>query len=1020
MPHDFGSKCTCGGRVKVLVLFWCTEAFADADHAGCQDTRRSTSGSLQFLGDRLISWSSKRQKSAAISSTEAEYIALSKHIDIRYHFIKEHVENGVIKLYFVNTEYQLADIFTKALGRERIEFLINKLGMRGFTSKTLKRLTDEVDETMDMTIDQQVALDEALVPHASRLTIGKSNFHLRSDITSKESTLQVVYDVLRLTLFYKAFLVTADVPEICMQEFWASATVHQHSIRFKMNNKKRIVNLEYFREMLHIYLRINNQTFDELPFEEEILAFLRYLGHSGEIKNITDGMYHKKNVDFAYLLWEDFVYQVKHKDAKKSNEMYYPRFTKVIINFFMTKDLSIPRRNKNTEHFGAMLPVDLTNEGIRNSATYKEYYAIASGAAPPKTKASVRKTQSSSDTTMPPPTVACTRLLTLKKGNNLLSHLKQKVYLCFLSGFGTDEGTGITPGVPDVPTDESDEEISWKSSDEDDDNDDDQDSDNDDDDFVHPNNDDESHGMNVGGDEGPDAEDDDEELYRDVNINLEGQDVQMTDAHTTQSSFVSSQFVTSMLNPSPDTGIDYLFELTHRVDVPVTTTVVPLLVTVPTLPPPSIPIISQSILDTYGDTVTLKRRRDDEDQDEEPSAGSDRGSKRRRASKEPELTSALKEKASKTFGKSTEGSKSHQKTASESVPAEEPMQTTQYLEEPLHQEFKTGVGDDVAEASQHPKWFQKQTKPQTPNRAWNKTLPATHESIQPWISDLAKQIDSHTSFNELMDTPMDFSAFLMNRLKVDTLTPELLAGLTYELIKGSCKSLQYPHNLLKPLPPIPNSQGRRAIPFDHFINNDLEYQRGGASSRKYTTSVTKTKAADYGHIKWIEDLVPRTMWSQAPVNYDKMLSEESPIGGVNVNSSMDLWPTVSLLEMSTPNVESSDDDKLYKFKEGNLKRLRIQDIKDMLLLLVQGKLTNHCVESYQKKLNLTKPDTYRSEAYTTYSNPRGFIYQNKDKQNRLMRIDELYKFNNDTLNDVRTALDDHLRGIQMKYLPQTI
>nr|GEY64206.1 retrovirus-related Pol polyprotein from transposon TNT 1-94 [Tanacetum cinerariifolium] len=72
--------------------------------------------------------------------------ARSKHIDIRYHFIKEHVENGVIKLYFVNTKYQLADIFTKALGRERIEFLINKLGMRSFMPKTLKQLTDEVDE----------------------------------------------------------------------------------------------------------------------------------------------------------------------------------------------------------------------------------------------------------------------------------------------------------------------------------------------------------------------------------------------------------------------------------------------------------------------------------------------------------------------------------------------------------------------------------------------------------------------------------------------------------------------------------------------------------------------------------------------------------------------------------------------------------------------------------------------------------------------------------------------------------
>nr|GEY25421.1 retrotransposon protein, putative, unclassified [Tanacetum cinerariifolium] len=73
-------------------------------------------------------------------------IDLSKHIDIRYHFIKEHVENEVIKLYFINIEYQLANISTKALGRERIEFLINKLGMQSFTPETLKQLADEVEE----------------------------------------------------------------------------------------------------------------------------------------------------------------------------------------------------------------------------------------------------------------------------------------------------------------------------------------------------------------------------------------------------------------------------------------------------------------------------------------------------------------------------------------------------------------------------------------------------------------------------------------------------------------------------------------------------------------------------------------------------------------------------------------------------------------------------------------------------------------------------------------------------------
>ncbi|GJT78957.1 retrovirus-related pol polyprotein from transposon TNT 1-94 [Tanacetum coccineum] len=129
---------------------------ANADHAGCQDTHRSTSDSMQFLGDRLVSWSSKRQKSVTMSSTEAEYIAMSRcfstfHIKAYRHlrfqlYHMEHVENGVIELYFVNSEYQLADIFTKPLCRERIEFLISKLRMRSFTPETLKKLADEVEE----------------------------------------------------------------------------------------------------------------------------------------------------------------------------------------------------------------------------------------------------------------------------------------------------------------------------------------------------------------------------------------------------------------------------------------------------------------------------------------------------------------------------------------------------------------------------------------------------------------------------------------------------------------------------------------------------------------------------------------------------------------------------------------------------------------------------------------------------------------------------------------------------------
>ncbi|GJZ28697.1 retrovirus-related pol polyprotein from transposon TNT 1-94 [Tanacetum coccineum] len=131
-------------------------AYADADHAGCQDTRRSTSGSAQFLGDKLVSWSSKKQTSTSISSTEAEYIAMSgccaksfdasQYWDYALHTITSLLEKGVVELYFVRTEYQLADIFTKALPRERFEFILPWLGMKSMKPETLKRLQDDKDE----------------------------------------------------------------------------------------------------------------------------------------------------------------------------------------------------------------------------------------------------------------------------------------------------------------------------------------------------------------------------------------------------------------------------------------------------------------------------------------------------------------------------------------------------------------------------------------------------------------------------------------------------------------------------------------------------------------------------------------------------------------------------------------------------------------------------------------------------------------------------------------------------------
>nr|GFA61026.1 retrovirus-related Pol polyprotein from transposon TNT 1-94 [Tanacetum cinerariifolium] len=113
--------------------------FSDADYARCKGTLKSTSGGAQFLGEKLVSWSSKKQDSIAISCNLVQH-SRTKHIAVRYHFIKEHVEKSTIELYFFKTDYQLADIFTKALPADRFNYLVHRLGMRNFSPKELDRL----------------------------------------------------------------------------------------------------------------------------------------------------------------------------------------------------------------------------------------------------------------------------------------------------------------------------------------------------------------------------------------------------------------------------------------------------------------------------------------------------------------------------------------------------------------------------------------------------------------------------------------------------------------------------------------------------------------------------------------------------------------------------------------------------------------------------------------------------------------------------------------------------------------
>ncbi|GJY12722.1 hypothetical protein Tco_0382031 [Tanacetum coccineum] len=447
---------------------------------------------------------------------------------------------------------------------------------------------------------------------------------------------------------------------------------------------------------------------------------------------------------------------------------------------------------------------------------------------------------------------------------------------------------------------------------------------------------------------------------------------------------------------------------------------------------------------SYGDVVTLKRGRNDQDKDEEPSAGLNQGTKRKRSSKEESSKEAIQKES-----KSTSSSKVQHKKCDVS-----PIREIIAIDERL--------------------W--NSSGSQTPDREWNKTKTIDDRPPQSWMIQLAQASGTQSSFNEFLATSIDFSAFIMNRLKLNNLTQDVLTGSTYDLMKGTYKSVveleyhleevfkatndhidwhnlegrPYPHDLSKPLPLIQNARSHQVIPFDHFINNDLEYLKGGSLSKKYTTSLTKMKAAGYGHVKWIEDKVPRNSMDMLPIwKLQKMSTQDTRSLLLPVSKIMEFFGYKHLEEITV----QRQDDQLYRFREGDFKRLRRQDIEDMLLLLVQGKLTNHnlderfalnmalrmymrriviqermedlqlAVECYQKKINLSRPDLYRLDLrkitpYTAYHNIQGIVYQDDMDINCLMRTDELYKFSDGTLNHVRTDLNDIAIGIQMEYLPK--
>ncbi|GKA95675.1 hypothetical protein Tco_0817770 [Tanacetum coccineum] len=684
----------------------------------------------------------------------------------------------------------------------------------------------------------------------------KQSTDLSSNSQIQEHTLQVALDALKLTPFYNAFEISTDVPEIYMQEFWVTVSRHHSSLRFKLNGKSHTVNVDNFRDMLKICPKLPGQKFEEPPHEETYYLLLETFGH-------TLGHW---GIERARTLAKD-------QAIPRRNKMFWHHAR----DNFMFTTIRVISKHQDTQVYGAIIPRNLTNQAMLESEAYITYRAYA--------------------------------IEEVNKEDSFDPRVQTPSHVESTNGESNEE---------------SDKEVQGTNTEEEK--------------MV---------------EEATHEEDEANELYRDVNVNLKGRDTVMMDAplfnvqatqetedtHVIltapinpegqqQSSYVSSGFVSNMLNPRPDTGIDSIFniEATSLVDVSVKTIVESPLVSATTLPPTPTPLITHMqqtpfpiptiapstslqdlpnfgslfgfdhrlktletnffefnqtnqfaeavssilgivdaylankmndviktavqlqsdrlrdeaqsknedflsklddnikkiikeqvkeqvkaqvskilpkiektvneqleaeimtrsstesktsliiaanlselelkkiliekmesnksinrsneqknlykalvkayesdklILHTYGDTVSFKRRKDDEDKDEEPSAGSNWGSKRRRAGKEPESTSVPKEKTSKTAGKSIDGSKSQHKSAGKSAHTEEPMHIDKDLEEPAHQEFDIGATEEQTdeETSQHPDWFQKPAKLPTPDRDWNKTLPAVYGPV---------------------------------------------------------------------------------------------------------------------------------------------------------------------------------------------------------------------------------------------------------------------------------------------------
>ncbi|GJT33690.1 hypothetical protein Tco_0924109 [Tanacetum coccineum] len=768
--------------------------------------------------------------------------------------------------------------------------------------------------------------------------------------------------------------------------------------------------------MLQICPKLPGQKFEDPPFEEEILSFNRDLRHTGEIKVLSDGnvnhmhqpwrsfatiinkclsgkttaleslrlsraqilwgMYHNKNVDYVYLLWEDLVYQVENNNSKKNNDMDDPMFTTI----------RVISKYHDTQIYGVILPQHLTNQAMLESKAYKTYDAYATGEKIPKPK--YVKNKANPESFPKKKSAQASKGKILKTLTKVAKPVKKKQPATTSKAKGVHEGTGVSP-ESEHDDDQDDDNADNEGDDDQDDDNEHTELDNDDDDFVYPklSTFDEKERQD---EEDKEEEWSDDEAYDEVTQVIEDTHVIITDVTTEvqqQSSSVSSsptcstliqiQSVTTLpLPPIPFSSTSFnkhqfphhrLFPSTSLQNLPTFDSLFKFEDRVKALEDNFLEfkqtnlfaeVVSSipSIVDTYlankmneaikaaiqlqSDRLRKEAQADNEDFINKIDENMKKIIKEQVKVQVKEQVSKILPKIEKSVNEQLEAEvlirSSNEAKTSHIVAANlselelkkiliDKMEKNKSIDISVQQNtlYKALVdayeSDKDILASYGDTRRRARKEPESTSAPKEKTSKSTGKS-----KEGSKSHEKSTGKSAQAEEPIHADEDFL--VELEYFLEEVCKATTDQLDWNNPEGQQYPHDLLK-----------------------------------------KTNAADYGHVKWIEDFVPNSMWSQVPSVYEKHALWGISYWGrkrqqfygfaVNRESARDVYSKHIILAVTKLKIVEwhnykhldwitvrRNDDKLYTFKEGDYNRLHLQDIEDMLLLLVQGKLTNLNIE----------------------------------------------------------------------------